>query len=85
LLGGDGQVLGSGHSIPVAWDGADAGLGPGIHAIITAGFALQSAGGKPTALSALSAVIPLRYRSRGLAPAVLLAMSKSRRTPASPA
>jgi hypothetical protein len=75
LLGQDEQVLARGHSIPVAWDGTDAGLGPGIDATITGGFALRSAGGKPTALSALAAEVPLRHRKLGLAPAVLSAMS----------
>jgi hypothetical protein len=75
LLGQDEQMLARGHSIPVAWDGTDAGLGPGIDATITGGFALRSAGGKPTALSALSAEVPLRHRKLGLAPAVLSAMA----------
>jgi len=75
LLGEDEQVLARGHSIPVAWDGTDAGLGPGIDATITGGFALRSAGREPTTLAALSAEVPLRHRSRGLAPAVLNAMS----------
>lgn len=75
LLGQDEQVLARGHSIPVDWDGTDDGLGPGIDATMTGGFALRSAGGKPTALSALSAEVPLRHRKLGLAPAVLSAMS----------
>ena len=36
-----GQVLAEGHTIPVAWDGTDAGLGPGIDASLAAGFALR--------------------------------------------
>jgi hypothetical protein len=71
LLGPDGQVMARGHSIPVAWDGTDAGLGPGIDAAITGGFALRSAAGKPTALSAISAEVPIRHRKLGLASAVL--------------
>ena len=42
-----GEVLAEGHTIPVAWDGTDAGLGPGIDATIAGGFALRSAGGQP--------------------------------------
>jgi hypothetical protein len=38
-----GEVLAEGHTIPVAWDGTDDGLGPGIDAAIAAGFALQAA------------------------------------------
>jgi hypothetical protein len=75
LLGQDGQVVARGHSIPVAWDRTDTGLGPGIDATITAGFDLRAAGGKPTVLSALSAEIPLLNQSSGLAPAVLRAMA----------
>lgn len=75
LLDRDEQVLARGHSIPVAWDRTDAGLGPGIDATITAGFELRAAGGTPTALSALSAEVPLRHRNSGLAAAVLRAMA----------
>jgi len=75
LLGEDEQVMARGHSIPVAWDGTDAGLGPGIDATIIAGFDLRATDGKPTALSALAAEIPPRNRRLGLAPMVLNAMS----------
>ena len=61
-------VLAEGHTIPVGWDGTYAGLGPGIDATIAAGFRLRSAGGQPTAASALAAEIPPQHRSRGLAP-----------------
>ncbi len=68
-------VLAEGHTIPVAWDGTEAGLGPGIDATIAAGFRLRSTGGRPTAASALAAEIPPRYRSRGLARVLLEAMA----------
>src|SRR5215472_16035919 len=48
-------VLAEGHTIPLAWDGTDAGLGPGIDAAIAAGFALKPAGGRATAACALAA------------------------------
>jgi hypothetical protein len=48
----DETVLAEGHTIPVAWDGTDAGLGPGIDATMAAAFELRSAGGRPTAVSA---------------------------------
>jgi hypothetical protein len=54
---GAGQVLAEGHTIPVAWDGADAALDPGIDASLEAGFALRAAGGTPTALCALAATV----------------------------
>jgi hypothetical protein len=50
-------VLAEGHTIPVAWDGADAALGPGIDTSLEAGFALRAAGGTPTALCALAATV----------------------------
>jgi GNAT superfamily N-acetyltransferase len=72
---GPGQVLAEGHTIPVAWDGADAALGPGIDASIAAGFALRAAGGTPTALCALAAEILPRHQGRGLSATVLRAMA----------
>jgi hypothetical protein len=45
-------VLAEGHTIPLAWDGTDPGLGPGIDATIAAAFALREAGGQPSAASA---------------------------------
>jgi len=72
---GDGQVLAKGHTIPVAWDGTDASLGPGIDATIAAGFRLRETGGQPTALCALAAEIPSRHRGRQLSGEVLRAMS----------
>ena len=38
-------VLAEGHTIPLAWDGTDDGLGPGIDATIAGAFALRQAGG----------------------------------------
>jgi len=37
----------SGHTIPIAWDGTDPGLGPGIDATLAGGFALRAAGDTP--------------------------------------
>ena len=45
-------VLAEGNTIPLAWDGTDHGLGPGIDVTIAAAFALREAGGRPTAASA---------------------------------
>jgi GNAT superfamily N-acetyltransferase len=70
-----GQVLAEGHTIPVAWDGTDTGLGPGIDASIAAGFALRAAGGTPSAVCALAAEIPPRHQGRGLSPVMLRAMA----------
>lgn len=71
-----GDLLAEGHTIPVAWDGIDAGLGPGIDATITAGFTLRSDAGRPTALCALAAEIRPPHRGRGLSGVILQAMSR---------
>jgi hypothetical protein len=71
----DEIVLAEGHTVPVAWDGTDSGLGPGIDATLAAAFELQAAGGTPTAVSALAAEIPPRYQGRRLSPVMLTAMS----------
>ena len=70
-----GQVLAEGHSIPVPWDGTDAGLGPGIDEAIAAGFSLRAAGGAPDTLCALAAEIVPGHQGRGLAEVLLRAMS----------
>ena len=49
---GNDEVLAEGHTIPVAWDGSDSGLGPGIDATIAAGFQLRAASGQPTCVCA---------------------------------
>jgi hypothetical protein len=68
-------VLAEGQTIPVAWDGTDAGLGPGIDATIAAAFELHAAGGRPTAVSALAAKIPPKHQNRRLSGVVLTAMA----------
>jgi hypothetical protein len=64
-----------GHTIPVAWDGTDAGLGPGIDASLAGGFRLRESGGGPTALCALAAKVPARHRGRRLSGTLLRTMS----------
>ena len=69
------EVLAEGHTIPVAWDGTEAGLGPGIDAIIADGFALRESGGQPTAVCALAAEIPPRNQGRRLSGPMLRGMA----------
>lgn len=71
----DQTVLAEGHTIPVAWDGTDSGLGPGIDATLAAAFELRAAGGEPNAVSALAAEIPPRHRDRRLSGVLLQAMT----------
>jgi hypothetical protein len=68
-------VLAEGHTIPVAWDGTDAGLGPGIDATIAGGFELRAADGRPTTVCALAAEIPPRHQGRRLSGPLLRGMS----------
>jgi hypothetical protein len=70
------EVLAEGHTIPVAWDGSDGGLGPGIDETIAAGFQLRAAGGQPTCACALAAEIPARHRGRHLSGVLLRAMAR---------
>ena len=72
---GDRTVLAEGHTVPLAWDGTDAGLGPGIDATMAAAFELRAAGGTPTAASALAAEIPPRHQGRRLSAVMLTAMA----------
>ncbi len=71
----DETVLAEGHTVPVAWDGTDAGLGPGIDATMAAAFELRSAGGRPTAVSALAAEIPPRHQGKRLSGVLLRVMA----------
>jgi hypothetical protein len=40
----DQTILAEGHTVPVAWDGTDEDLGPGIDATIAGAFRLRAAG-----------------------------------------
>jgi hypothetical protein len=68
-------VLAEGQTIPIAWDGTDASLGPGIDSTITAGFALRHDGGRPTTVCALAAKIPPRHQGRRLSAPLLRGMA----------
>ena len=72
---GDEMVLAEGHTVPLAWDGTDEDLGPGIDATLAAAFELRAGGGQPTAVSALAAEIPPRHQGRRLSAVLLTAMA----------
>jgi GNAT superfamily N-acetyltransferase len=74
LVGPGDEILAEGHTVPVAWDGTDEGLGPGVDAMIAAAFELRKADGQPTGVSAMAAEVPPRHQGRGLAPVMLRAM-----------
>ncbi len=71
----EGTVLAEGQTIPLTWNGTDAGLGPGIDATIAAAFEQRAAGEQPTAVSALAAEIPSRHQGKRLSPVILKAMA----------
>ena len=71
----DDTVLAEGHTVPVAWDDTDEGLGPGIDATIADAFRLRAAGGQPTAVSAMAAEVPPSHQGRGLASVMLRSMA----------
>jgi len=70
-----GEVLAEGQTVPVAWDGTDDGLGPGIDASIAGAFATREAGGPAGTLCALAAEIRRRHQGRGLSVPVLTEMA----------
>lgn len=72
---GDQTVLAEGHTVPLAWDGTDAGLGPGIDASLAGAFDLRAGGRAPTAVSALAAEIPPRHQGKRLSAVLLTAMA----------
>lgn len=68
-----GEVLAAGHCLPVFWDGTREGLPAGVDGVLERGTG-GSAGGAPTVVSALLAVVPPAHRGRGLSSVVLKAM-----------
>ncbi len=61
-----GQVLAEGHTIPVAWDGTDTGLGPGIDASTARANTLRLTSADALDTEARAALIP-RISLTGLA------------------
>ena len=68
------EVVAEGHTGPLWWDGADAGLPDGIDAAITQIFGHVQAGDPVNTLCALAAESPREGRARGLAEQLLRAM-----------
>jgi hypothetical protein len=65
-------VIAEGHTVPCHWDGTDAGLGPGIDAMLASAFETDRA---PTALCALAAEVRPRHQGGGLANTMLDVMA----------
>jgi GNAT superfamily N-acetyltransferase len=67
-------VLGAGNSIPVAWDGTVDGLPDGLDAVLLRGLEELDRGVRPTALSALLAVVAPGFQGHGLSRVLVEAM-----------
>jgi GNAT superfamily N-acetyltransferase len=67
-------VLGAANSIPVAWDGTLDGLPDGLDAVLLRGLEDLDRGARPTALSALQAVVAPGFQGQGLSRVLIEAM-----------
>src|SRR5262249_10794089 len=69
-----GRVLAVGNTIPFDWNGKAAGLPDRVVDIIARGIATRERRRRPTALSALAAIVDPRRRATGLSTRVVAAM-----------
>lgn len=65
LRGEDGQIRGCGHTLPLFWDGSDAGLPDGYDAALEVGFSGLDKGKKPNVLCALAAITAPAEKEKG--------------------
>jgi hypothetical protein len=65
------RVVAAGHSIPFAWDGTPADLPDSMGAILERAVRARAAGHRPSALSALAALVGVAERGRGLSRLIL--------------
>jgi GNAT superfamily N-acetyltransferase len=70
-----GRVVAVGHAIPLVWDGEAAALPASVAAVLAAAVEARKQGRKPTALSALAALVDAQHRGTGLSRVVLTAMA----------
>lgn len=68
------EILAQGYSLPLRWDGTEAGLPAGFDGLLEDGFALREEGGEPNALSALAIEIPAAGQGRGTSRTMIQAM-----------
>jgi hypothetical protein len=69
-----GRVVAVGNTIPFVWNGNTRDLPERIVDVITRGMEARERGTKPTALSALAAIVDPRRRATGLSTRVIVAM-----------
>jgi len=68
------EILAQGHSVPLVWDGSEAGLPDGFDGLLRDAFALREAGGEPTMLSALAIEVTAARQGRGTSGRMIKAM-----------
>jgi hypothetical protein len=70
------RVVAVGHSIPFAWDGKEADLPDSIAGILERAVDVRAATRRPTALSALAALVDTKQRGQGLSRVVVETMRR---------
>ena len=70
-----GTLVAVGNSIPFICDGSAGDLPPDIKEILERGLAVKQEGRRPTALSALAAIVDTTHRARGVSRRVIEAMA----------
>ncbi|HKW92828.1 MAG TPA: GNAT family N-acetyltransferase [Methylomirabilota bacterium] len=76
LFDGAGRLVAIGNSIPFPWNGRPASLPDRIVDVVTGGIRAKQRGRRPTALSALAAIVDPRFRGRDLSRRVIVAMRR---------
>lgn len=69
-----GTVIAAGNTVPIVWDGTVAGLPAGFDAVLEQGVQDHARQRRPTALSALFAVVAPEHHGEGLSSLVLRGM-----------
>ena len=80
LFDGGGALVAVGNSIPLICDGSMADLPPDLPEILERGVAVKRDGRRPTALSALAAIVDPAHRARGISRRVIEAMGQIARS-----
>ena len=70
------RVVAAGHSVPLTWDGTPADLPDSMAAIMDRAVSVRETQRRPTALSALAALVGTKQRGQGLSRVVIETMSR---------
>jgi len=71
-----GRVVAVGNTVPFVWDGTPGGLPDRVADVIALAIEARRGGRRPTALSALAAIVDPRRRAEGLSARVVIAMRR---------